>query len=102
MSIDFSAMTVIELRKMAKEMGVKLGAGVNKADIVDKLTLAEKARESVAGTADSAEAQPETEQFSMELPLLRAEPAQEQEPARQEEARPARSEEGNQSGFRAA
>ena len=55
MSIDFSAMTVIELRKMAKEMGVKLGAGVNKADIVDKLTLAEKARESVTGTASSGD-----------------------------------------------
>lgn len=34
---DFSSMTVIELRKMAKEYGVTLGAGLNKEKIIAKL-----------------------------------------------------------------
>ena len=37
---ELSAMTVVELRKLAKENGVKLGAGVSKSDIVAKLAAA--------------------------------------------------------------
>ena len=38
--LDLSSKTVIELRKLAKENGVTLGAGVSKADIVAKLAAA--------------------------------------------------------------
>ncbi len=34
---DFDKMTVLELRKVAKDMNVKLGAGISKQGIVDKL-----------------------------------------------------------------
>ena len=34
MSESFEKMSVIELRQKAKEMGVKLGAGINKQGIV--------------------------------------------------------------------
>ena len=37
MSESFEKMSVIELRQKAKEMGVKLGAGINKQGIVEKL-----------------------------------------------------------------
>ena len=37
---ELNAKTVIELRKLAKENGVKLGAGVSKSDIVAKLAAA--------------------------------------------------------------
>ncbi len=40
MSELFESMSVIELRQKAKEMGVKLGAGINKQGIVAKLTEA--------------------------------------------------------------
>lgn len=40
MSEKFEDMTVLELRKAAKEMGVKLGAGISKQGIVEKLTAA--------------------------------------------------------------
>ena len=40
MSEQFESMSVIELRQKAKEMGVKLGAGINKQGIVAKLTEA--------------------------------------------------------------
>ena len=40
MSESFEKMSVIELRQKAKEMGVKLGAGINKQGIVDKLNEA--------------------------------------------------------------
>ncbi len=40
MSEDFSKMTVLELRRVAKEMGVVLGAGISKQGIVDKLNAA--------------------------------------------------------------
>ena len=46
MSEQFESMSVIELRQKAKEMGVKLGAGINKQGIVAKLKeAAEQARE---------------------------------------------------------
>ncbi|MBR3019031.1 MAG: transcription termination factor Rho [Clostridia bacterium] len=40
MNESFEKMSVIELRQKAKEMGVKLGAGINKQGIVDKLNEA--------------------------------------------------------------
>ena len=40
MSESYEQMSVIELRKIAKEMGVKLGAGINKQGIIDKLNEA--------------------------------------------------------------
>lgn len=39
-TLDLSAKTVVELRKLAKENGVTLGAGVNKEAIIAKLTQA--------------------------------------------------------------
>ena len=39
-ALDLSTKTVIELRKIAKESGVTLGAGVSKADIIAKLEAA--------------------------------------------------------------
>lgn len=37
MSEDFEKMSVVELRKAAKDLGVKLGAGINKQGIIEKL-----------------------------------------------------------------
>ena len=34
---DFNSMTVLELRKYAREHGVTIGAGKSKADIIDLL-----------------------------------------------------------------
>ena len=42
---ELNAKTVIELRKIAKENGVKLGAGVSKSDIVEKISAALAAAE---------------------------------------------------------
>ncbi len=42
MSEDFGKLTVLELRRVAKEMGVVLGAGISKQGIVDKLNAAAK------------------------------------------------------------
>ena len=53
---DFSQLTVLELRKVAKEKGVKLGAGISKQGIIDKLTEAGKAN---TPAADSQDALPE-------------------------------------------
>ena len=44
MSEKFENMTVLELRRVAKDMGVKLGAGISKQGIVEKLMEAEAAR----------------------------------------------------------
>lgn len=41
---DFSQLTVLELRKVAKAMGVLLGAGISKAGIVEKLDRARNAK----------------------------------------------------------
>ncbi len=48
MSEQFESMSVIELRQRAKEMGVKLGAGINKQGIVAKLTEAAEAARAAA------------------------------------------------------
>ena len=41
---DFSQLTVLELRKVAKAIGVQLGAGISKAGIVEKLDRARNAK----------------------------------------------------------
>ncbi len=41
---DFSQLTVLELRKVAKAMGMQLGAGISKAGIVEKLDRARNAK----------------------------------------------------------
>lgn len=41
---DFNQLTVLELRKVAKAMGVQLGAGISKAGIVEKLNRARNAK----------------------------------------------------------
>lgn len=41
---DFSQLTVLELRKVAKAMGVQLGASISKAGIVEKLDRARNAK----------------------------------------------------------
>lgn len=59
---DLNAKTVLELRKLAKENGVKLGAGVSKADIVAKLAAAmpeEAPAQPEAPHQPAAPAQPE-------------------------------------------
>lgn len=54
MSEDFSKMTVLELRRVAKEMGVVLGAGISKQGIVDKLNAAASAKEAPSAPAPAA------------------------------------------------
>ncbi len=51
MSEQFESMSVIELRQKAKEMGVKLGAGINKQGIIAKL------KEAAGGDAPQEEQQ---------------------------------------------
>ena len=43
--MDFSSMTVVELRKYARDHGVTLSAGINKAEIVERLEAAEQAEQ---------------------------------------------------------
>ena len=56
--MDLSTKTVIELRKIAKEYGVTLGAGVSKADIVAKLQAAGVGADTKAPEAQPQEGQP--------------------------------------------
>lgn len=51
-AMDLSQKTVIELRKLAKEHGVTLGAGVSKADIIAKLEAAGVGAEPEAAPAE--------------------------------------------------
>ncbi len=64
MSENFESMSVLELRSLAKEMGVKLGAGINKQGIVEKLQAAAAknaaAAQSAVSSASAAESAPET------------------------------------------
>lgn len=73
MSEKFETMTVLELRRVAKEMGVKLGAGISKQGIIDKLS-------SAAGAAPAGEASAPAAQ---EAPAPAAQPAKESAPAPQ-------------------
>ncbi len=72
---ELNAKTVIELRKLAKESGVKLGAGVSKSDIVAKLAAALGAPETPAVVEEvtAAAAIPEDN-----APAPKPEPAQPQ------------------------
>ena len=65
---NLSAMTVIELRKLAKELRVPLSAGISKQGIIDRLSQAIAA----------GKAQPEAVQE--ELPIREAQPAAEEAP----------------------
>ena len=70
-SLDLSLMTVIELRKLAKEKNVRLGAGLSKEGIIQKLNAALEAEVPAAAEdtpvqtneakADNEEAQTATE-----------------------------------------
>ena len=53
--MNLSESTVVELRKLAKEKGIKLGAGVSKAQIIEKI---EAAMSSQAEAVDPAPAAP--------------------------------------------
>ena len=77
-SLELSSMTVIELRKLAKEKHVRLGAGLSKDGIIQKLTAA------LAGES-TEEA---TEQVVEETPAAAPE-TEAKEPAAQEEETPA-------------
>lgn len=68
---NLSAMTVIELRKLAKELHVPLSAGISKQGIVDRLTQAIGSASEEAPAPAPAEAKPEA-------------PAQEPQPADEE------------------
>lgn len=72
-TLDLSTMTVVELRKLAKEKGVTLGAGISKAGIIDKLNLSM----AEAAPAPAAEAAPVPEQKAESAnPAAKSEPAQ--------------------------
>lgn len=69
---ELNAKTVIALRKLAKEMGVKLGAGISKEGIVQKLVAAqpadasEDAPASTVVAAPAADEAPAPEQLTLE------------------------------------
>lgn len=77
-SLELSSMTVIELRKLAKEKHVRLGAGLSKDGIIQKLTAA------LAGESTEKA----TEQVVEETPAAAPE-TEAKEPAAQEEETPA-------------
>lgn len=61
--MNLNELTVIELRKVAKEMKVPLGAGISKQGIIDKLTMAIAEKKAVEAPEDApaiAEAPAET------------------------------------------
>lgn len=67
-TLDLSTKTVIELRKLAKEKGVTLGAGISKAGIIEKLNLA------MAEGSAPAEAAEETSALEAPASEEKAEP----------------------------
>lgn len=54
MSENFESMSVQKLRQVAKEMGVKLGAGINKQGIIEKLNAAVAEGKAVPSAEESA------------------------------------------------
>ena len=66
-ALDLSSKTVLELRKIAKEQGVKLGAGISKAGIIAKL-------EEAMAAAPAASDAPAEEPSNPDAPMT-AEPA---------------------------
>lgn len=88
MSEPFEKMTVQELRRVAKEMGVKLGAGISKQGIVEKLTAAAAAKEASPAVPDIRQEAPvrpvrsaaiitddEPEEDEDDIPILTPNPA---------------------------
>lgn len=80
--LDLSSMTVIELRKLAKENNVRLGAGITKTGIIQKLSAILISEEDAAVPEASAEAAPENVQVQAE-----EERSAPQQPAAREETR---------------
>lgn len=77
-SLELSSMTVIELRKLAKEKHVRLGAGLSKDGIIQKLTAA------LAGESTEEATEQVVEETTAAAPETEA-----KEPAAQEEETPA-------------
>ena len=80
-TLDLSSKTVVELRKMAKEHGVTLGAVVNKESIIAKLTSAlspmEDVPEEASVAADAPEAVPAPATPVLSEPAVSPPPRQE-------------------------
>lgn len=62
MSESFEKMSVIELRQKAKELGVKLGAGINKQGIVQKLMEAAAGKEPEASASQPSDDEPASQE----------------------------------------
>ena len=77
-SLELSSMTVIELRKLAKEKHVRLGAGLSKDGIIQKLTAA------LAGESTEEATEQVVEETPAAAPEMEA-----KDPAAQEEETPA-------------
>ena len=75
---NLSAMTVIELRKLAKELHVPLSAGISKQGIIERLTQAMDAEDSEPAAAEATPAPQEEPSEPEKEPD--AEPAETQEP----------------------
>ena len=73
-SLELSSMTVIELRKLAKEKHVRLGAGLSKDGIIQKLTAA-LAEEPTAAAPEAALAAEEPEDAGETSEAAKEEPA---------------------------
>ncbi|MBP3648109.1 MAG: hypothetical protein J6K55_17020 [Clostridia bacterium] len=69
---QLQTMTVIQLRKLAKENGVKLGAGIDKAGIVERIAEKLCAAEPAAPEAPKAEAAPQPTMESLQEASLSA------------------------------
>lgn len=89
-TLDLSSMTVIELRKLAKEKCVKLGAGISKSGIIERLTAAlsddEPVLQDKPATAAEAPAPVAAEEPAKPAPAEVTVSAPESKPAVQESA----------------
>ncbi len=63
---QYDKMTVIELRRVAKERGVKLGANISKQEIINKLSAADGQN---AAPAAPVMAEPAPQQISLDAPV---------------------------------
>ena len=73
MSEQFESMSVIELRQKARELGVKLGAGINKQGIIEKLTQAvSKSEPAAPAPAEQPEAPAEEQPTLSPRPIRSA------------------------------
>lgn len=94
-TLDLSSMTVLELRKLAKENGVKLSAGISKSGIIERISAALNA-------APAPEAKPApAKQEEPAKPEPVADPVPESKPALSE-TKPAAQETATQPHFKAA